>query len=189
MGLYIHSLEHIPASARRSYFIYLLDYGWHEPLGEVMNSNYGKMAAIAAENDAVVIKGTREHFENEVLSWHNVNGDNSEDMLPAILIANGHPDKFRNRSRFENESTDEDLKFVLIPLKKFCKTTTEVVSLIDKLFNDIKSQKDLSDFRIAKEVNKGVGRALVDSIILEPNFNGVGFNFKEFIGFLRSRKK
>jgi hypothetical protein len=189
MGLYIHSLEHIPTSARRSYFIYLLDYGWHEPLGEAMNNNYEKMAAIAAVNDAVVIKGTDEHFQNEVLSWHNVNGDNSEDMLPAILIANGHPSKFRYESLFDEEDTDENLKFILIPLKKFCSTTTEVVSLIDKLFNDIKEKKDLNDFRIAKEINKGVGRALVDSLILEPNFNGIGFSFNKFADYIQKRKK
>jgi hypothetical protein len=188
MGLYIHSLEHIPTSARRSYFIYLLDYGWHEPLGEAMNSNYEKMAAIAAVNDAVVIKGTDEHFQNEVLSWHNVNGDTSEDMLPAILIANGHPSKFRAESLFEDESDDE-LKFILIPLKKFCTTTTEVVSLIDKLFNDIKEKKDLNDFRIAKEINKGFGMAFVDSLILEPNFNGIGISFNKLADYFKKRKK
>lgn len=50
MGHYIQSLENIPANAKRDYFIYLLDYGWHEPLGEALMQNYEKMAALAAEN-------------------------------------------------------------------------------------------------------------------------------------------
>lgn len=181
MGLHINSLEHIPIAANRSYFIYLLDYGWHEPLGQALTANYEKMASIAAVNDAVVIKGLDEHFQNEVLSWHNFNGENTEELLPAILIANGHPRKFKE------SQNDNNLRFVLIPLKKFCRTTTDVASLIDKLFNDIKAQKDVSEFRISREMKKGVGRALVDSIILEPNFAGVGVNIKKIIDYVSKK--
>jgi hypothetical protein len=34
MGLYVHSLAEIPTGAERSYYLYLLDYGWEEPLGK-----------------------------------------------------------------------------------------------------------------------------------------------------------
>jgi hypothetical protein len=54
---------------------------------------------------------------------------------------------------------EKDLKMILIPLRKVCSTTTQVVSLIEKIFNDIKNQKDLDDFRIARELKKGIGRA------------------------------
>ena len=74
MGLYVQSLNNIPQSAHRDYYIYLLDYGWSEPLGNALMNNYEKMAQLAAENDAVVIRGThRVHFEDEVLSWHHIN--------------------------------------------------------------------------------------------------------------------
>jgi hypothetical protein len=171
MGLYVQSLENIPLSAHRDYFIYLLDYGWHEPLGEALMNNYEKMAQIAAENKAVVIRGThRVHFEDEVLSWHNINGENAEDILPAILITNRHPQLFKESYPSSRKSSIEpDLKMILIPLKKFCQSTTDVVSLIEKLFNDIKVEKDLDEFRIAKEINKGLGKAVADAIILEPN--------------------
>ncbi|WP_221411237.1 hypothetical protein [Epilithonimonas xixisoli] len=56
MGLYISSLQHIPENANRNYFIYLLDYGWNEPLIEALEKNYDRMAQFAAENNAVVIK-------------------------------------------------------------------------------------------------------------------------------------
>jgi len=51
------------------------------------------------------------------------------------------------------------------------------------LFTDIESGKDLSEFRIAKEAQKGIGSAIVDALILEPNISGVGFNFKKLGSF------
>lgn len=183
MGLYVQSLTNIPLDASRDYFVYLLDYGWHEPLGEVLMDNYEKMASIAAENKAVVIRGThRVHFEDEVLSWHNINGEDATEMLPAILITNRHPHKFKESFNSEaDKKVEKDLKLIFIPLKKFCKSTSDVVSLIEKLFNDIKAKKDLNDFRISKEVKRGFGHALADSLILEPNFSGIGFNFNKMI--------
>lgn len=182
MGLYVHSLDNIPESARRDYFIYLLDYGWDEPLGEALIKNYPKMAAISSENNAVVIKGTSAHFQDEVFSWHHINGENAENILPAILITNRHPIKFRDFSFDKQHAGDieEDLKLILIPLRKCCKDTTDVIALIHKIFSDIQQQKDLDDFRIRREMKKGIGRALADALILEPNFAGIGFNFKQF---------
>ena len=184
MGLYIQSLENIPAEAKRDYFIYLLDYGWDEPLGEALMKNYEKMASIAAENRAVVIRGThRVHFEDQVLSWHNINGENGEEVLPAILITNRHPAKFKESYNPSGQAIEPDLKLILIPLKDHCKTTTDVVQLIEKVFNDIKDKKDLNDFRIAKEIRRKTGRALADMIILQPNIGGVGFDFNKLFSF------
>ena len=189
MGLYISSLNNIPSEAKRDYFIYLLDYGWSEPLSDALMKNYEKMASMAAENKAVVIRGTnRVHFEDEVLSWHNVNGENAEEILPAILITNRHPSKFKESINSNNNAKIElDLKMIFIPLKKFCNTTTDVTILIEKLFNDIRAKKDLTDFRIAKEVKRGFGKAVADAIILEPNFAGIGFNFNKMIDYFKSK--
>jgi hypothetical protein len=189
MGLYVQSLSNIPLESSREYFIYLLDYGWEEPLGEALSKNYDKMVALAAENNAVIIKGThRVHFADEVLSWHKINGENAEEILPAILLTNRHPKEFKESfESYENRNFDKDLKLILIPLKKFCNSTTEVVELVEKLFNDIIQKKDLKDFRVSRESKKGFGLALVDSLILEPNIAGVGFNFNNMIKFFTNR--
>ena len=190
MGLYVQSLANIPdVKIHKNYFIYLLDYGWNEPLGETLMRNYENMAKIAAENEAVVIRGThRVHFEDEVLSWHNVNGENAEEILPAILITNRHPQRFRESLSFsDKDEIESDLKLILIPLKKFCKSTSEVVTLIEKLFNDIKEKKDLDDFRVSKEIRKGFGNALADAVILEPNFAGMGFSINQMIEYFRKK--
>ncbi len=192
MGLQ-HSLSNIPKSENRDYLIYLLEYGWHEPLAQALNENFNNMASRAAVNRAVVIKGTElAHFENEVFSYHQINNEKGEDILPAILISNAHPSYFKENNRgyhrergLYRESKDGDIKLVLIPLKKFCTTTTEVISLIEKLFLDIEAGLDLSKFKIAKETNKGIGSAIIDSIILEPNISGVGFSFKKLGSFFR----
>lgn len=192
MGLHVHSLSNIPKSENRDYMIYLLEYGWHEPLAEALNNNFFKMAEFAAKNRAVVIKGTElAHFENEVFSWHKINNERGEDILPAILITNAHPSYFMDNNHGYSrkkglflESKDGDLKLILIPLKRFCSNTSEVVSLIEKLFTDIEARKDLAEFKIAKETQKGIGSAIVDALILEPNISGVGISFKKLGSFL-----
>ncbi len=193
MGLMIHSLDNIPKSAHRDFFIYLLDYGWNEPISEALHSNFDRMAEIASQNKAVIIKGTvGEHFQNEVMSWHQINNENAEELLPALLITNKHPEYFRNaKSSFEGDNmvriadNVNDMKLILVPFKRFCETTSEVTTLIEQIFSDVSAEKDLSEFRIAKELKKGVGRAIVDSIILEPNISGIGFSFNKLRNYFK----
>jgi hypothetical protein len=194
MGLMVHSLEGIPGSHHRDYYIYLLDYGWNEPLSDALRKNFGKMAILASEQqNAVVVMhpDSGVHFSDEVLSWHSINGDDAErdQLLPSILITNRHPAEFKNRATgMTDEQPDENLKLVLFPLKKHCKDTTEVVDLIQKIFSKIKQGQDLDEFTITKKKNMGVGGAFANSIILEPNFAGIGFSFNKFIDYLKGGK-
>lgn len=195
MGLMVYSLENVPLSENRNIFIYLLDYGWNEPISQALRDNFDKMAQIAAKNKAVIIKGTEiGHFDNEVMSWHQINNQDADDLLPALLITNQHPMNFRNfeigrkytgkKNLLRIKENNKDPKLIFVPFRRFCKTTNDVINLIHKIFSDIQEQKDLSEFKIAKEMKKGIGKAIFDSIILEPNFSGVGFSInklKEFI--------
>ena len=96
MGLIVQSLENIPKDARRNYFIYLLDYGWYEPINKALRDNFDNMVQLASKTKAVVIKGTDlGDFQNEVLSWHHINNKDSGNSLPALLITNAHPAYFR----------------------------------------------------------------------------------------------
>ncbi|WP_221452745.1 hypothetical protein [Mucilaginibacter sp. FT3.2] len=171
MGLYVESLNNLPAGGSRDYYIYLLDYGWDTPIGNALNQNYERMVTIAARNNAVVIRGTnRVHFEDEVLSWHNINGQDAQDLLPAILLTNRNPHHFKYSTRPEDANpVEKDLRLILIPLKKFCRNAEEVVQLIEKLFDDIIQQKALKDFRVAEEVVKDNRRAMADLITLAPS--------------------
>jgi len=187
MGLMIHSLGELPAEAKRAYYVYLLDYGWDEPLSNGLSRNFDHMAKIASENDAVVIRGCiGAHFEDEVLSWHHVNGQPGEEILPAILITTRNPHSFMpfDLSHAERDEFRKD-SLLLIPLCQICKTPTDVVDLIKKIFRDIKEKKSLMDFEVAKEISRNEKGALVDSIILQPNFSGVGIDLKKIIGFFK----
>lgn len=192
MGLMVHSLEGIPEEHHRDYFIYLLDYGWNEPLSDALTKNFSKMATLASEKkNAVVIMRTNEgvHFSDEVLSWHHFNGNDTEreQLLPAILVTNRHPAEFRKRAIRENDKAESNLKMILFPLKKYCKNTTEVVALIQKIFSSIKLGKDLDNFGVVEERKKGIGGALANSILLEPNFAGMGFSFNKFINYFKEK--
>ncbi len=149
------------------------------------------MAKLASQNDAVVIQGTKNsvHFHDEVFSWHNLNGADAEELLPSILITNRHPREFKESFGDNHRGNPSDLgfKIILFPLRKYCKTTTDVAIYIDKIFKDIISREDLSDFKVFKEMNKGIGNALVDGLVLEPNIAGLGFNFKSFIKYLSEK--
>jgi len=188
----VHSLEGIPEEHHRDYFIYLLDYGWNEPLSDALKNNFGHMATLASEKkNAVVIMRTDAgiHFSDEVLSWHHFNGDDveNEQLLPAILVTNRHPAEFRRRADKENEIAEDGLKMILFPLKKYCKNTTDVVSLIQQIFISIKLGKDLDNFGIVKEKKKGIGGAIANSIMVEPNFAGVGFSFNKFRDYFKDK--
>ena len=183
MGLYVHSLGEISIGAARAYYVYLLDYGWEEALGNAVRANLPRMADMASRSNAVVIHGPRGlHFEDEVLSWHRVNGKDAKDILPAILITTRHPSTFResfDAGRSKKESKDA---LLLIPLRKVCKSSEDVVELVQRVFEDIKSAKRLSEFRAAKRMRRGVAGALVDAVILQPKVGGIGFDLKKLFG-------
>lgn len=187
MGLMIHSLDILSPNANRDYYIYLLDYGWEEPLAETLRKNFRKMAEWASKNDAAVITGVGDigHFDNQVLSWHHINGEEAGDLLPAILITKMNPHQFRVMNLEDRLS--KDFAFVLIPLKRVCKTETDVVEVIKSISRDVETKKDLSKFQIHKELNPGIGKAIVRSVILQPSLGGVGFSFNKLIAFLKRR--
>ncbi|MGE0104964.1 MAG: hypothetical protein AB7H86_03230 [Blastocatellales bacterium] len=190
MGLMIHSLARVPLTTDRDYFIYLLDYGWDEPIADTLRKNFNKMAKLASEYKAVVIMGLEgSHFNNEVLSFHNINGQPGDEVLPAILITTRHPHAFRDDSSYNYRMLRENFtdRMLLIPLKKICKTPQDVVLLIEKMFNDIEQKKTLADFQVVQELKKGKQGALADALLLEPNFAGIGINLNSIINYLLGR--
>ena len=52
----------------------------------------------------------------------------------------------------------------------------------------IEQEKDLTDFCITKRHKKGIGHAIVDAIILEPNISGIGFSFNNLKEYLGNKK-
>lgn len=115
------------------------------------------------------------HFEDEVLSWHHINGQDADDILPAILVTTRHPRTFRESFGATVLIAPTEDALLLIPLKKICKTADQVVEVVEKIFKDIQGRKVLTQFSVAKEIHKSTGRALADAVILQPNVHGIGF--------------
>jgi hypothetical protein len=179
-GLYVHSLGEIPSGAKRNYYVYLLDYGWDEPLGQAVRANIPQMADRASRSNSAVIHGPRgTQFADEVLSWHQINGEPAEDLLPAILITTRHPRTIKESQNEKQARAIPNDALLLIPLKKTCSSAGQVVELVDRIFRDIKKEKNLTDFSVAKRMRRGVGRAIVDAVILRPNVNGIGIDLKK----------
>lgn len=191
MGLKIHSIAQIPESVTRSYYMYVLDYyNWDEPIGNTLRSNFDRMAAFASKNDAVVIQPMGEsHFYSELLSWERINGMRPEDILPAIMITSIHPAYFLERDNQQTlgEPIPED-EIIFIQLKETCKTPSDVLGIIERLFSDIKEKKSIRNFEIAKKQKAGVGAALVDSLILKPSMFGVGVDIKQAFSIFKRTK-
>lgn len=192
MGLKVHSLARLPSDAERDYFVYLLDYGWDEPLSRGLRCNFERLADIASRNRAVVITGFNgEEFANEVFSWHQINGQPGTDILPAILVTTCHPHRFAElndfpqRSRRHSGALFSD-RMVLIPLRALCKTETDVTSVIERILADIREKKQLPDFEVYQIFARGKRGALADALILQPNVAGVGLDLKAIGRFLSS---
>jgi hypothetical protein len=210
MGLYVHSLSRLPLGLEREYYLYILDYGWDEPLGAALHANFRRMADLAAKSDAVVIAGTDSRaFAEEIISVHvddpqfsfkSVNGEDGDSVLPALMISTIHPRKFKETSpgyRFADIAPGiADDRLVLIPLRGICKDSTEVISLIERIFKDIAAKKPLIEFQIAKQIHAKrprsslvrMGGAISDAIILKPAVMGIGVDFRELLKSWRSLK-
>ena len=184
MGLYVHNLGNLPADENREYFVYVLDFGWHEPLSEAMRANFTNMARLASKSKSVVVTGVEPvHFGNEVFSYHGVNGEYGEEILPALMITTLHPRYFKENNHAWRKNGEINDKLLLIPLKICCKTTSDVVELIHKVFKDISNKKKLEDFSVQKEIKKTKSwRAVADAVILEPNITGIGIDLKKLFG-------
>lgn len=78
-------------------------------------------------------------------------------------------------------------KFVFLEIRKICQHPQDVVALLEKIFQDIREKKAIQDFRVKKELKGGVGKILNDTLILEPNVDGVGINLNNLFKFLKSR--
>jgi hypothetical protein len=78
---------------------------------------------------------------------------------------------------------------LLIPLRKVCQSPTDVVILVEKIFKDIKDKKALTDFKVAQELSSGKKGAIVDALVLEPNFAGIGIDLKYILKFLLGKRR
>ena len=188
MGLYVNSVSQLPLSESREYYLYVLDYyNWDEPVGEALRANMQRIAQACAASNAVMIAGLpSSHFASDVLSWVTINGEAPGHVLPALLITTIHPRYFIDGHHSAEVSNRSD-SLVLVKIRDLCKTPQDVVTLIEGVLADIGAKKKIDKFQVSREVHKGFGKALVDALILEPNFNGVGMDIRKLVNWFARR--
>ena len=79
---------------------------------------------------------------------------------------------------------------ILIPLRPRCKNGSDVIELIERIFADIRSEKPLEEFYIAKQTKASGQIGMYSySIILKPTLWGMGVDLKELMKSWRSNRK
>jgi len=188
VGFRVSSVSDLPLSEERDYYLYILDYyNWDEPVSNALTANIEKIESLCAANNSVMVRGLPDsHFYSEVLSWVKINGQDPALLLPAIMITTVHPSHFiqANNQKIEGRFNDS---LIFLKIRELCATPSDVVSLIEKLFTDIKEHKTIKDFTISKELRASEHGCLVDALILEPNIGGLGVNIKQLVAWGKSR--
>lgn len=148
-----------------------------------------KIAEFAASNNSVVIQGIAgSHFYSELMSWESINGIDPLELLPALMITTLHPTYFidGDNKQLKEKNIPKD-KFIFLEIRKICQRPQDVVALLEKIFQDIREEKAIQDFRVKKELKGGMGKILNDAIILEPNIGGIGISLNNIFKFLKSK--
>ncbi|SHE93507.1 hypothetical protein SAMN04487965_0982 [Microbulbifer donghaiensis] len=188
MGLHVNAISDFPMSEERDYYLYVLDYyNWDEPISNTLMANLPKIATLCAQNNAVMVQGLPDsHFYSEVLSWVKINGQDPSMILPALMITTVHPRYFieANCGEAKSEITDS---LIFLNIREICKQPDDVVNLIQNIFIDIKEKNTIENFAITKELRANENGALVDALILEPNFAGLGVNIKKLVAWGKAR--
>lgn len=188
MGLVVHSLSEFPANAQRNYYVYVLRGSWDGEIERALEENFMAMSDAASRSDSAIIFGTEgRHFQNDVFSWHRINGEEAEVMLPAILLTTVHPSKFNDENDPFWHGRAKNDYMVLIPLREVAQTGGGVANVMRQLFEDIKRNKSLSEFEVARTLNPGRGAVFMDGLVLKPSFMGLGFDLKSIPKFLKGK--
>jgi hypothetical protein len=184
MGLTIHTIAKIPDYWDKDFFVYLLDYGFKEPLSDALRHHFDEMADWASRNNSVVIQGSAgSHFNDEVFSWHKINGLPGDEVLPAILISTINPSVFNQFGEGHPGRYKPTDKMVLIPLRKVVKTSEDLYPILKRVLRELSEGKKLSRLTAVKESKgKTIGRTILDSILLKPSVHGVGVDIKSLFG-------
>lgn len=195
MGLKVTTIARLPEKTGRAFFVYFLDYGWDDDLTRAMYENFDAFAGITAENRSLLISGlNRTEFANEVLSWHHVNSEPADDLLPAIMITDIEPALLIGNDTFDfgpmkrrsSSGTTHPERFVLLPLREMCRTSADVTRLLQQIANDLKSGKTLSEFEIQRVKPKNE-TSVANMVVLQPNIAGVGVDLKEVLSWSREK--
>ncbi len=169
MGYALSSLGNLPVQENISLYIFVVGGGWKGELQDAIEQNFMELARRIGPN-AVIAKG----FDPEMWSqqicekYLGKNVQTLNDVLPALLLTDAHPDHLTERSlRLLVPLRDAQQRFGGI--EGFFRALTEFALNRDSSF--------LSRF----EEKPSLGSKAWSILELKPNFFGFGINIKEAV--------
>ncbi len=173
MGIRINSLVEIPKDAERGFFVYLLHGNTPTRINQALEKSFDILAKEASQSNFVVVMGYTGEFGGEVMNHYSVDGLDSYETLPAILISTVNPHQFKDiNSINKGKPFRENEKVVLISLKQKAQTEDDVFNMVTDILRDLKSGTELRNFAVTQDKKTN----FLDALILEPNLSGVGIN-------------
>jgi len=184
MGVKISSLAQFPADIDIKYYVYLLTSHFQYEADIILREAFDILAKEAAKHDFVVIQGYVGEFGGEVMNAYSIDGLDSKEILPALLISSVNPHQFKRVTSIDRDGPfRQDERVLLISLKQKDITRDDVYRTIESTLKDIKKGEKLSNFEVCKTKHTN----FLDALILEPNFAGVGVDLKKIWKFLHER--
>ncbi len=184
MGVKITSIAQIPSDVDIPYYVYLLTSQYPFESNMALQEAFDILAREASEHDFVVLQGLTHEFGGEVMNAYSIDGIPVDDLLAAILISTVNPHQFEQvRSIDTRGPFRRDERVVFISLRQEHPSRDDVFRLVQQVLSDVRAGRDLSDFACVQ----GGRTKFLDSLVIQPNFSGVGVDLKTLWDFLRGK--
>lgn len=101
MGYVLNELANLPVDENVHFYIFVVNGQFREPLYDVIVQNFMEIARSIGSNAVIAVGTDRQGFTTSVAKKYlgDGNSDNTlNNMLPALLITNDHPEKLTTGS-------------------------------------------------------------------------------------------
>jgi len=178
MGYVLNELANLPVDENVHFYIFVVDGQYREPLYEMMQQNFIKIAHSIGSNAVIAVGTNPESFTTQVARKYlgEGNTDNSIiSILPALIITNAHPEKL----------TKDSVRLV-VPLRDAESRFGDWAQFFALLSTYVRGESDDFVKRFAAKEN------LVDAankvVSLKPGMFGISLNVNELIDRWNKRR-
>lgn len=175
MGYALSSLGNLPVQDDISLYIFVIGGGWKGELHDAIEHNFMELARRIGPN-AVIAKGFDPEMWSQQVCEKYLGKDvqTLSDVLPALLLTDTHPDRFKESS----------LR-LLVPLRDAQKRFGGIEAFFRAL-TEFSLNRDTS-FLSRFEEKPTLGSKTWSVLELKPNLFGFGINLKELVARVQGK--
>jgi hypothetical protein len=148
MGFIATDLATVPALPHYSWYLFLLEDRWHDPLREQLEKNFMKLAEDVGPN-ALVVRGAHpEQFYSQVFYEYALQDrmKKQERILPALLVTDTPPGEIR-----KDEELAKKAKIMLFPLSKLTDRAVELTTFLQMLCETLRSSEAIEALNATRQ--------------------------------------